>query len=132
MRRALVTGGAGFLGFHLAQGLTEAGWAVRIVDVHEPAGPLPEGQEFLHADVRDGDAMRRAAEGCEVVVDNAALVPVTRSTPEGFRSVNVEGCRATLDAARAAGAYVVHVSSSAIYGRPRAMPVTEDTPLEPF
>ena len=74
--------------------------------------------EFVRADVRDRDAMRRAAPGCDVVVDNAALVPVTRSTAQGFRSVNLDGCKATLDAARAAGAYVVHVSSSSIYGMP--------------
>jgi nucleoside-diphosphate-sugar epimerase len=67
-----------------------------------------------------------------VIVDNAALVPVTRSTPETFRSVNVTGCQNTLNAAREAGAYVVHVSSSAIYGKPSSMPVREDTPLRPF
>jgi nucleoside-diphosphate-sugar epimerase len=70
--------------------------------------------------------------GCEVVVDNAALVPVTRSTPEEFRNVNVGGCRTTIEAARAEGAYVVHISSSAIYGAPERLPVTEDSPLRPF
>ncbi len=59
-------------------------------------------------------------------------MPVTRSTAEGFRSVNVDGCKATLDAARAVGAYVVHVSSSSIYGMPDRFPVTEDTPIAPF
>lgn len=132
MKRALITGGTGFLGYHLGAGLNEAGWEVRLLDVNPPPGPLPDGQEFLLADVRDRDAVRQAAAGCEVVIDNAALVPVTRSTPEEFRAVNVGGCKNTLDAARAEGAYVVHVSSSAIYGKPRRMPVTEETPFEPF
>jgi nucleoside-diphosphate-sugar epimerase len=130
--RVLVTGGTGFLGYHIAAGLGEAGWEVRLLDVNPPREPLPPGQEFVQADVRDRDAVMRAAEGCEVVVDNAALVPITKSTPDEFRAVNVGGCRNTLDAARAARAYVVHVSSTSIYGIPRRMPVTEQTPLEPF
>ena len=132
MSRALVTGGSGFLGAHLADALHAAGHEVVVLDVVEPGRPLPEGQVFVRADVRDRAAVARAAAGCEVVVDNAALVPVTRSTAAEFRAVNVSGCRNVLDAARAEGAYVVHVSSSAIYGKPRRMPVTEDTPLEPF
>lgn len=132
MSRALVTGGTGFLGFHLAGALSEAGWEVRVLDVHPPAAELPAGQVFIRADVRDQRALREAADGCEVVIDNAALVPVTRSSPDQFRSVNVEGCRNTLHVARDVGAYVVHVSSSAIYGKPCEMPVTEETPLRPF
>ena len=132
MSTALVTGGTGFLGYHLAGALTDAGYEVRVLDVNPPPGPLPAGQQFLHVDVRDRDALRRAAAGCDVVVDNAALVPVTRSTPEQFRSVNLDGCKSTLDAAREAGAYVVHVSSSSIYGSPATLPVTEESPLAPF
>lgn len=132
MSTALVTGAAGFLGYHLSAALSEAGYEVRMVDVVDPREPPATGQRFVRADVRDRDAMRRAAEGCDVVVDNAALVPVTRSTQAQFDAVNVDGCKSTLDAARAAGAYVVHVSSSSIYGMPERMPVTEDTPLAPF
>lgn len=132
MSRALVTGGTGFLGFHLAAALSESGWEVRVLDLHPPAGELAPGQEFVRADVRDRAAMRRAIADCEVVIDNAALVPVTRSSPEEFRSVNLEGCRTTLAVAREADAYVVHVSSSSIYGKPRHMPVTEETALAPF
>jgi nucleoside-diphosphate-sugar epimerase len=133
VRRALVTGGTGFLGMHLATALAEAGFdEVRLLDVVRPEAPLPDPLAYQHGDVRDPDAVTRAASGCEVVVDNAALVPVTRATPEEFDSVNLEGCRVVLDAARAEGAYVVHVSSSSIYGKPPGMPVTEDTPLAPF
>ena len=76
--------------------------------------------------------MRAAAEGCEVVVENAALVPVTRSSEAEYRSVNVDGCRTTLDAAEAAGAYVVRVSSSAIYGVPQQLPTPTTAPLAAF
>jgi len=88
--------------------------------------------EFVRADVRDAVAVARAARGCDVVVDNAALVPVTRADEAEYRSVNVDGCRVTLDAAAAEGAYVLHISSSAIYGVPVDLPVTTETPLAPF
>jgi len=128
--RALVTGGTGFLGAHLANALAAAGHEVRTLDVNPPEDP--GAHEFVQADVRDADALRRAAAGCDVVVDNAALVPVTRASEAEYRSVNVDGCRLTLDAAEAAGAYVLHISSSAIYGVPVELPVTTETPLAPF
>jgi nucleoside-diphosphate-sugar epimerase len=130
--RVLVTGGTGFLGAHLAGALEGAGYEVRVLDLHPPEPGAPAGREYVRADTRDRDAMSRAVSRCEVVVDNAALVPVSRATPEAYRSVNLEGCRATLDAAEAEGAYVLHVSSSAIYGVPVELPVTPETPLAPF
>ena len=127
--RALVTGGTGFLGGHLATALEGAGFEVRLLDVNPPERG---SREFVHADVSDAGAIRAAAEGCEVVVDNAALVPVTRASAAEYRSVNVGGCRNTLDAAGAAGAYVLHISSSAIFGVPSQLPVTDDAPLAAF
>ena len=128
--RALVTGGTGFLGAHLANALAAAGHEVRTLDVNPPEDPGVH--EFVRADVRDAEALRRAADGCDVVVDNAALVPVTRASEAEYRAVNVDGCRNTLDAAEAAGAYVLHISSSAIYGVPVELPVGTGTPLTPF
>jgi nucleoside-diphosphate-sugar epimerase len=129
---ALVTGGAGFLGGHMGDALVDAGYEVRLLDRTPPPGPLSPGRTFITADVRDAEAMRRAAAGCDVVIGNAALVPVTRASAEEFRSVNVGGCRTTIEAAREAGAYLVHISSSAIYGAPDGLPVTEESPLKPF
>jgi nucleoside-diphosphate-sugar epimerase len=59
-------------------------------------------------------------------------VPVSRASAAEYRSVNVDGCRTTLDAAAAAGAYVLHISSSAIFGVPAQLPVRADAPLTPF
>jgi nucleoside-diphosphate-sugar epimerase len=88
--------------------------------------------EFVRADVRDAAAMRKAVEDVDVVVDNAALVPVTRSDPQTYNSVNIDGCRTTLEAARKRDVYCLHVSSSAIYGVPKELPITPKTPLNPF
>jgi nucleoside-diphosphate-sugar epimerase len=130
--RVLVTGGTGFLGSHLVSNLIHAGCDVRALDVNPPEDGGEGGAEFIQGDVRDRRILDRALAGCDVVVDNAALVPVTRASDEEFRSVNVEGCRTTLEAARDAGAYVLHISSSAIYGIPVELPVTERTPFAPF
>lgn len=129
MPRALVTGGSGFLGAHLADALAGAGFEVRTIDIV----PAPEGaHEFRRVDVRDAGGVRDAVDGCEVVVDNAALVPISRVPAERYREVNVGGCRNVLDAAQAEGAYVLHVSSTSIYGVPERLPVTRETPLRPF
>jgi len=128
--RALITGGAGFLGGHLAEAFGREGWSVRLLDLQKPTRSTE--YEFVHADVRDQAAVTAAADGCDLVIDNAALVPVTRAGPEDYQSVNVEGCRVTLAAARDVDAYALHISSSAIYGVPRELPVTASTPMEPF
>ena len=130
MPGALVTGGSGFLGAHLADALAEGGYDVATLDVVPPPAGAPH--EVLRADVRDGDAVRAAVRGRDVVVDNAALVPISRVSAERYREVNVGGCRNVLDAAEAEGAYVLHVSSTSIYGVPERLPVTRDTPLRPF
>lgn len=132
MPRALVTGSAGFLGSHLVRTLARAGYEVRGLDVIAPGSGGPVGHEFFEGDVRDADAVRRAARGCEVVVDNAALVPVSRSSLDEYRDVNVRGCSNTVSAAEAEGAYLLHISSSAIYGVPKRLPVTLDSPIAPI
>ena len=114
MPRALVTGGTGFLGLHLARALASAAYDVRTLDLHQPGPSADPAWEFVQADVRDAHAMEKATRDVDVVVDNAALVPVTRSDPATYTSVNVDGCRTTLEAARKPDVYVLHISSSAI------------------
>jgi nucleoside-diphosphate-sugar epimerase len=130
--RALVTGGSGFLGRHLSTAIERAGYQVRSLDLTGPPAGAPPEREYVRADIRDAAALRRAARGCDVVVDNAALVPVTRAREAEYRSVNVDGCEATLAAAEDSGAYALHISSSAIFGVPRELPVRPDTALAPF
>ena len=87
----LITGGAGFVGSHLADALLAAGHHVRIFDnltgqVHRNGMPeyLAEDAEFVQGDVRDSDAMRRALAGIEVVFHMAAAVGVGRDRRPGL------------------------------------------------
>ena len=88
----LVTGGAGFIGSHIVEMLLELGYPVRVYDklveqVHGGRGPthVPEGAEFIEADMRDADALRRALDGVHVVVHQAAEVGVGQSMYEIVR-----------------------------------------------
>src|ERR1700692_3100526 len=96
----LITGGSGFLGNLIAQALLARGERVRIADVWEDASRSKD-IEFVRCDVRDRGAVRAAMRGVEVVHNNAALVPLTKSGSL-FRDVNVEGSRIVAqEAARA-------------------------------
>jgi nucleoside-diphosphate-sugar epimerase len=131
--RVLITGGAGFFGELLAQRLLTEGYAVRSLDVNSlDHGDTARHMEQHIGDVRDPHAVARAVEGCEVVVHNAALVPVTRAGRE-FHEVNVGGTRTVLEGARRAEVrHAVHISSSAVYGTTSRLPITESAPAAPI
>ncbi len=130
MARVLITGGSGFLGSHLSRTLSAAGWDVIAADVHEPT--VTDRDTFLRLDVRDAGAVRQAVKPVDVVVNCAALVPITRSSSERYRAVNATGTANVLTAAKASGAYVAHISSSSIYGIPTQLPILPSTPFAPF
>src|SRR5918911_2114220 len=125
-----ITGGAGFLGLHLARRLLADGHAVRTLDL----APLDDAQlereaEELRGDVRDAEAARRLVEGAEFVVHTAAALPIRGSRAEIF-ATNVGGTETVLAAARDAGVRrVVFISSTAVYGVPDKHPIEEDDPL---
>ena len=128
--KIVVTGGTGFVGQHLCDRFAAAGWDVTALDVNSPE--VGFRHKFVHCDVTDPQAVRICCEGADVIVNNAALVPVTRSTFETYRRVNVGGTKNVVSAAETSGAYVLHVSSSAIYGAPTEVPITPVTPFAPF
>lgn len=105
-QKILVTGGAGFIGSFLVDKLVELGHQVRIFDnlepqVHGDKKPdyLNPHAEFIHADIRDYDALRQALQGIEVVFHEAAAVGVAQSNYEIRRyiDVNVSGTANLLD-----------------------------------
>ena len=131
MATHLVTGGAGFLGAQTARALHARGERVRVLDIL-PAPELPAGIEYLRADVLDATRVAEAMAGVDVVHHHAALVPLTKAGRRLWR-VNVVGTQQVLDAARAAGVkFFIHVSTSAVFGRPERCPITDDTPLRPL
>jgi nucleoside-diphosphate-sugar epimerase len=128
--RWAISGGAGFLGLHLARRLLAAGHDVRTLDVAPLDEPELERQvEEVRGDVRDPGAVRRLCADAEVVVHAAAALPI-RASRDAIRSVNVGGTEKVLVAARDAGVRrVVFVSSTAVYGVPEKHPIEEEDAL---
>jgi len=133
----LVTGGAGLVGTHVLDALRARGERPRaLVREHSRAIVESFGAEAIVGDVTDAVSWERAARGVNAIVHAAALV-VTSDSFEEFTRVNVGGTRLAVEAARRAGARLVHVSSVAVYGRTEvyaagAAGVTEDYPLQPL
>lgn len=140
----LVTGGAGFIGSHLAQTLLERGETVRILDnfstgkrenVETLARQFDRGRlEILEGDIRDASRLGEAVRGVEVVFHSAAFVSVPQSMdePQECFDINITGTLLLFEAARAAGVRrAVVASSAAVYGESEALPLVEETPLQP-
>ncbi len=127
----LITGGAGFLGYHIANGIAGRAGKIALIDIAPfVADEYPQGCEFIAADVRDGPAIDKAVAGDEydVIVHGAAALPLWKQ--EDIYAVNVEGTRNVLQAALAHGVKrVVFISSTAVYGVPEKHPIEESDPM---
>ena len=124
MRTFLVTGGAGFIGSHIAEALVRRGDRVRVLD-NLSTGHLAnldgfrEPIDFIEADITDAEAVARAVAGVDCVFHEAALASVPRSIeqPLATHAACVTGAVILLDAARRAGVRrVVYAGSSSAYG----------------
>lgn len=133
-KTVLVTGGAGFIGSHIADALVGSN-EVRIVDTFASGDRdnCPDGATVVEGDIRDEGALAAAADGVDVIFHQGAIVSVARSVddPTASHAVNVDGTLAVLEAARREDARVVFASSAAIYGAPESLPVSETAPKEP-
>ncbi|HEX8032764.1 MAG TPA: SDR family oxidoreductase [Ktedonobacterales bacterium] len=141
--RYLVTGGAGFIGSHLAHALVERGGVVRVLDNFATGQEanlrdLDGRVEIIRGDLRDLQTVRAAVAGVDVVFHQAALASVPRSIADPVTSLetNVNGTQHVLLAARDAGVRrVVYAGSSSVYGDALVLPKREDMcphPLSPY
>jgi nucleoside-diphosphate-sugar epimerase len=136
--RALVTGGAGFIGSNIANQLRREGHDVTVLDDLSSGFrinlELMNGLRLVKGDVRDESAVDGAVMGAEVVFHLAASVGNKRSIDEPIADaeINVLGTLRVLEAARRHQVRKIIVSSSAgIFGELKQLPIAEDHPLEP-
>ena len=139
-KRVVVTGGAGFIGSHIADALVEKGYEVHIVDnlsngKRENVNP----KAILHiVDIRDASALMPIFDGAEYVFHEAALPRVQYSIehPEETHDVNITGLLNVLEASRRGGVKrLVYAASSSAYGDRAEMPLVETmfpNPLSPY
>ncbi|NJC96130.1 MAG: LPS biosynthesis protein WbpP [Anaerolineales bacterium] len=140
----LVTGGAGFIGSHIVSALLEQGATVRVLDnfstgrretIEELTRRFNGRQlEVLEGDIRDASRVGEAVSGIDVLFHEAAFVSVPQSMdePQECFDVNITGTSLLFDAARKAGVRrAVVASSAAVYGESEALPLVEETPLQP-
>jgi len=139
----LVTGGAGFIGSHLVEELLRRGEAVRIADNFSTGKranlpPRPGTYELVEGDLSDPAVARRAVDGCDFVLHQAAIPSVPRSVKDPLTShrANVDASLQVLLAARDAGVRrLVYAGSSSAYGNTAVLPKREDMkpqPLSPY
>ena len=152
MTRVLITGGAGFIGSHLAEKILLAGSSVCVLDNLDPfyapdlkrqnvaaLAAIGEGRfEFLEGDLRDASICKRAVEGADTIVHLAALAGVRPSLrdPERYMDVNVRGTQVLLQQVEDPKTRFVFGSSSSVYGGSKTVPFSEaqavDRPISPY
>jgi len=139
MAKYLVTGGAGFIGSHLTEELVRRGHTVRVVDNLTTGKRLNlehiPGVDFLEGDLADMDVARRAVDGMNYVLHQAAIPSVPRSVKDPITSnrANIDATLNVLVAARDAGvARLVYAGSSSAYGDTPTLPKHEQMPTHPL
>ena len=140
MSTFLVTGGAGFIGSHLCEALVARGERVRVVDnlstgKRANLAHLGDVVEFMEGDLADLEVARRAVEGCEFVLHQAAIPSVPRSVKDPITSnrANIDATLSVLVAARDAGVRrLVYAGSSSAYGNTPTLPKHEGMPTAPL
>jgi nucleoside-diphosphate-sugar epimerase len=140
MSRFLVTGGAGFIGSHIAENLVEKGDFVRVLDnfcsgKEENLRGVREKIELMRADIREKTVCLKATQGIDYVLHQAALrsVPKSMFNPQEYNEVNITGTVNLLQAAlenKVKG--FVLASSSSVYGEVKAFPEKENFPPGPI
>jgi len=133
--KALVTGGAGFIGSHLVERLLSDGHQVAVID-NLSTGSLKNIDdfedhadfEFVEGDIRCAELMEPLIEGCDVIFHLAAAVGVRLIAEDPVHTIetNIGGTETVLDIANRFGRKILLASTSEVYGKSEAVPFSED------
>ena len=145
--KVLITGGAGFIGSHIADRFLRDGHSARVLDnfyqYYSPelkrqnvkVNEGNENYELVEGDVRDQETVKNAVEGTDLIIHEAAQAGVRASVenPEKTVSINMDGTMNVLSTAKDTGVKkIVFASSSSVYGKVHYLPFDEKHPLEPI
>ena len=142
-KKILVTGADGFIGSHLTEELVRKGHDVRAFVLYNSFNSwgwldhseteIRRSLDVFAGDVRDPHGVKKAMQGCDVVLHLAALIaiPYSYHSPDTYVDTNIKGTLNIVQAARELGVHkVVHTSTSEVYGTARFVPITEEHPLQ--
>ena len=138
----VITGGAGFIGSHIAKHLVEKNHDVIVVDNLsrgrlENLSKIKEQIEFKKMDILDFDSLKKVIFNSDGIFHQAALtsVPESFTEKEKYHNVNVKGTENIFKLAKEFGKKVVYASSSSIYGNTTTIPIQENfekNPINPY
>lgn len=134
-RRILVTGGAGFIGSHLAETLASTNEVIVVDNLSSGLQKnVPNDAELVIGDIRDRQTVASVIDGVDIIFHQAAVVSVEDSIyePERTQEINAAATLQLLELARQEGARIVVASSAAVYGQPETVPIPEDESLKPL
>lgn len=135
----VITGGAGFIGSHIAEALVEQRTTVTVIDnlntgkLHN-LKRITDKINFVSGDIRDYDLLKSLFQNVDGVYHQAALASVQESftKPKEYHDVNVGGTENVFKLAKEFGCKVVYASSSSVYGNPVRIPIKESDPKNPI
>lgn len=135
----VVTGGAGFIGSHIAKHLVSTGHSVTIFDdlsngKKDNLDSIIEKIDFVNGDIRNFELLKSTLKNTDGVFHEAALASVQESFSKQheYHDVNVKGTENVLKLGKEFGFKIVYASSSSIYGNPTKIPIEEDDPKNPI
>ena len=137
--KILVTGGAGFIGSHIAEYLVQRGDDVTVLDNlntgrKENLAKINDKINFVNGDIRDSKLLEKLVSDTAGVFHEAALASVQDSfnMKDEYFDVNVNGTENIFKLAKEYGFKVVYASSSSVYGNPKKIPINEDDDRKPI